>query len=161
MAEAFSAGKEEPTMTKTLADLAEKMRDIDFCMLSTRTPGGAIASRPMSNNRDVDYDGDSFFFTCDDTETATDIRHDPQVGLSFQGRSGLFGVRPFFAAVEGRAELIRDKSRFEAHWTPALDAWFNQGVDTPGLTMIKVHAERVHYWDGDEAGEVKLTETVA
>ena len=148
-------------MTKTLADLSEKMRDIDFCMLSTRTPNGAIASRPMSNNRDVDYDGDSVFFTCDGTETVTDIGHDPQVGLSFQGKAGLFGVRPFFVAVEGRAELIRDRGQFEAHWTPALDRWFSQGIDTPGLIMIKVHAERVHYWDGEEAGEIRLSETVA
>jgi general stress protein 26 len=161
MADAFSAGKEEFRMTKTLADLSEKMRDIDFCMLSTRAPNGAIASRPMSNNRDVDYDGDSFFFTCDDAEMVADIQRDPQVGLGFQGKSGLFGVRPFFAAIEGRAELIRDKDRFEAHWTPALDSWFKQGVDTPGLTMIKVHAERVHYWDGEEAGEVRLSETVS
>jgi general stress protein 26 len=148
-------------MTKTLADLSEKMRDIDFCMLSTRAPNGAIASRPMSNNRDVDYDGDSFFFTCDDTAMVADIRQDPQVGLGFQGKSGLFGVRPFFAAVEGRAELIRDKSQFEAHWTPALDRWFERGADTPGLTMIKVHAERIHYWDGEEAGEVRLSEAVS
>jgi len=50
-------------MTKTLAELSEKMRDIDFCMLTTHGANGAIASRPMSNNREVDYDGDSWFFT--------------------------------------------------------------------------------------------------
>lgn len=36
---------------KTLADLSEKMRDIDFAVLSTRTEGGAIVARPMSNKR--------------------------------------------------------------------------------------------------------------
>jgi len=148
-------------MTWTLADLSEKMRDIDFCMLSTHAPNGAIASRPMSNNRDVEYDGDSFFFTCDASGTVPQIERDAQVGLGFQGKSGLFGARPFFAAVEGRAELIRDKSQFQTHWTRSLDAWFKQGVDTPGLTMIKIHAERIHYWDGEEAGEIKLSETVA
>jgi general stress protein 26 len=148
-------------MAKTLAELSEKMRDIDFCMLSTRTSGGAIAARPMSNNRDVDYDGDSFFFTCEDTGTVADIQQDANVGLGFQGKSGLFGVRPFFAAVEGRAELIRDKGEFGAHWTPALDTWFKQGIDTPGLTMIKVHAQRIHYWDGEEAGEIRLAKMVA
>ena len=48
---------------KSLADLATKMRGIDIAMLSTRTAGGEIASRPMSNNGDVDDDGDSYFFT--------------------------------------------------------------------------------------------------
>ena len=148
-------------MTKTLADISEKMRDIDFSMLSTRGADGAIASRPMSNNREVDYDGDSFFFTCDDTQMVPDIERDARVGLTFQGKAGLFGMRPFFVAVEGQAELIRDKAQFEAHWTSGLDRWFKQGVDTPGLTLIKVHADRVHYWDGEEEGEVKLARVTA
>jgi len=47
----------------TLTDISEKMRDIDFAVLSTRASGGEIAARPMSNNRQVEYDGDNFFFT--------------------------------------------------------------------------------------------------
>ncbi len=44
---------------KDLSDIAEKMRDIDIAMLSTHSDNGTIAARPMSNNRQVDYDGDS------------------------------------------------------------------------------------------------------
>ncbi|HEX7874512.1 MAG TPA: pyridoxamine 5'-phosphate oxidase family protein [Sphingobium sp.] len=141
---------------KTITDLAEKMKDIDFAMLSTHSPGGTIGARPMSNNRDVDYDGDSWFFTTDDTQMVADIGRDPQVGLSFQGKAGLLGLRPFFIAVEGRAELIRDKAQFAAHWTKDLDGWFKQGVDSPGLVLIKVHAASAHYWDGEEEGEVLI-----
>lgn len=143
-------------MTRTLADLAEKMRDIDFTMLSTRAEDGAIGARPMSNNRDVAYDGDSWFFTTDGTRMAADIARDPQIGLTLQGKAGMLGLRPFFVAVEGKAELIRDKARFAAHWNEDLDRWFAQGVDTPGLVLIKVRAERVHYWDGEDEGEVAL-----
>jgi general stress protein 26 len=141
---------------KSLADLAEKMRDIDFAILSTRTRSGAIAARPMSNNRQVDFDGDSFFFTCDETGTVADIQGDPQVGLGYQAKSGILGVRPFFITVEGKAELIRDRGRFAEHWTKDLDRWFDQGIDTPGLTLIKVSAERLHYWDGYDQGELEL-----
>ena len=42
-------------------------------------------------------------------------------------------MKPFFITVEGRAELIHDKNRFAEHWTKDLDAWFKDGVDTPGL----------------------------
>ena len=143
-------------MAKTLPELSEKLRDIDFAMLNTHTEGGAIGARPMSNNRQVDYDGDNYFFALDDTLMVADIRRDPKVGLSFYGKSGLLGQRPFFVAVEGTADLVRDKSAFEAHWTTDLDRWFEQGVDTPGLVLIKVHADRVHYWDGEDQGEVKL-----
>ncbi len=141
-------------MAKTLADLAEKMRDIDFAMLSTHTEGGAIAARPMSNNREVDYDGDSYYFTWANALMVRDIEADPQVSLSFLGSSGLFGMRPFFVAVEGNAEIIRDTAQFAEHWTGGLDRWFEQGPETPGVAMIRVRAARLHYWDGEEEGEL-------
>ena len=143
-------------MPKTLADLSEKMRDIDFAMLSTHTAGGAIGARPMSNNRQVEYDGDSFYFAHNSARSVHDIADDPRVGLSFLGTSGLLGMRPFFVAVEGRAALIRDKAQFAEHWTTDLDRWFAQGVDTPGLVLIKVSAERLHYWDGEDEGEIAV-----
>jgi general stress protein 26 len=138
----------------TLSDLAEAMRDIDFAMLSTKTGAGDIAARPMSNNRDVDYDGDSFFFTYEEARTVSDIERDPKVGLSFQGKAGLLGKPPMFISVEGTAELIRDKSQFEAHWNSDLDYWFEDGIDTPGVVLIKVHADRIHYWNGKDEGDV-------
>lgn len=143
-------------MTKSLDDLAEIMRDIDFTMLSTKSSDGGIAARPMSNNRDVAFDGDSYFFTLDDTKTVTDIQSDANVGMTLHGNSGLLGKPPIFIAAEGKAELIRDKAQFEAHWTKDLDRWFEQGVDTPGLVLIKVHADRLHYWDGEDQGEVRV-----
>jgi len=140
----------------SLKDISEKMRDIDFAMLSTRTSGGAIAARPMSNNRQVEYDGDNYFFTCEDTGTIRDVTNDPNVGLSFQGKSGALGMKPFFITVEGKAELIRDKGQFAEHWTKDLDDWFKDGIDTPGLLLVKVHAKRLHYWDGYQEGEIDL-----
>ena len=143
-------------MTYSLQDLAKTMKDIDFTMLSTRAEGGQIAARPMSNNGDVDYDGDSWFFAMDDTTAVTDIVRDPQVGLSLQGAKSLLGKPGISIAIEGKAELIRDKAVFEAHWVKDLERWFEQGVETPGLVLIKVHAARIHYWDGEDQGEVRL-----
>ena len=143
-------------MTKTLADVSEKMKDIDFTMLSTHTKGGAIGARPMSNNREVDYDGDSYYFTWDDALMVDDIGRDPNVGLSFQAKSGMLGLRPFFLQVEGKADVVHDKAQFADHWTKDLDRWFPDGIDTPGLAMLHVRAERIHYWDGEDEGEVAL-----
>ncbi len=61
-----------------------------------------------------------------------------------------------FIAAAGTAELSRDKADFAKHWTPGLDRWFPEGVDTPGLVMITVRSERVHYWDGEDEGEVVI-----
>lgn len=138
----------------TMEDIAEAMRDIDFAMLNTLTEDGKIAGRPMSNNGDVAYDGDSYFFTYEDTRTVHDIKRKADVTLSFQGSKGLLGKPPLFLSVEGRAELIRDRAAFEKHWNSDLDYWFEQGLDTPGIVLIKVHATRIHYWNGNEDGEL-------
>ena len=137
----------------TLEEISEKLRDIDFAMLMTHTERGEIAGRPMSNNGDVEYDGDSFFFTSEKTRTVGDIERNPSVALSYRGSGGLFGKPPVFITVQGEAELIRNKSEFEAHWTEDLERWFKEGVDTPGLVLIKVRASRIHYWDGENEGE--------
>ena len=142
---------------KSLADLASKMRGIDIAMLSTKTAGGEIASRPMSNNGDVDYDGDSYFFTWDPSHVVTDIEADDRVSLAFSVEPGLLTGGGLFIAVEGKAQIIRDKAQFKAHWVPDLDAWFEQGADTPGIVLLKVHARRIKYWEGQEEGEVKLS----
>ena len=142
-------------MTMTLPELAKAMRDIDFTMLLTHSDGGEIAGRPMSNNAEVEYDGDSFYFSYEDTRTVDDIKRDPKVALSFQANTSLLGKPGLMVAVEGRAELIRDKAAFLEHWTKDLDRWFEQGADTPGIVLIKVHASRIHYWAGEDEGEIK------
>jgi len=151
-------------MTKTLADISEAMRDVDFCVLTSRAQDGSIGGRPMSNNREVAYEGTSWFFTYDKHRSVADIERDSSVGLSYQGSAGLLGVvgKPgMFVHVEGEARLIRDKARFAEHWQKNLDRWFPQGVDTPGVVLIEVAAKRIHYWDGMDEGEVKLAATAA
>ena len=143
--------------TMGMHDLSEKMREIDFAMLVTHTEGGEIASRPMSNNGEVEYEGDSYFFTLEHERMVQDIAIDPRVGLTMQAGKHLLGKPGIMIAVEGRGELIRDKSAFAEHWTKSLDRWFEQGIDTPGLVLIKVHAKRIKYWDGMESGELKLS----
>ena len=151
-------------MTKTLDDISEAMRDVDFCVLTSRAQDGSIGGRPMSNNREVAYEGTSWFFTYENHRSVSDIERDRSVGLSYQGSAGLLGVvgKPgIFVHVEGEAKLIRDKSRFAEHWQKNLDRWFPQGIDTPGVVMIEVAANRIHYWDGMEEGEVKVSARAA
>ena len=146
-------------MTKTMSDISDAMRDIDFCMLSSRAQDGSIGARPMSNNQEVAYEGDSWFFTRDDTRMVEDIARDASVGLSYAGKAGLkglVGAPGLFIHVQGEASIIKDKSQFEKHWDASLDRWFEQGVDTPGLALLKVSAKRVHYWDGEDEGEVMV-----
>ena len=140
---------------KSFADIAREMAGIDIAILSTHTEGGEIANRPMSNNGDVSYDGTSYYFTYEQARAVNDIQRNPKVALGFSSKGGIF-TDGIYVAVEGIAELIRDKAAFRQHWTSDLDKWFDKGIDTPGIVLIKVRATRATYWKGREEDEVQL-----
>ncbi|MEO6042105.1 MAG: pyridoxamine 5'-phosphate oxidase family protein [Croceibacterium sp.] len=153
-------------MSKSLADISAALRDIDFCMLVSRAEDGSLGGRPMRNNRGAAFDGTSWFYADERYRSVADIERDPAVGLSYHGSAGLMGGagRPgLFVHIEGRANLVRDRGALAEHWDTGLDRWFPQGADTPGLVLIEVRAQRVHYWDGTDEGEgeVELTATAA
>ena len=135
--------------------LSKKMAKLDFAMLTTLAADGTMTARPMSNNGDVEYHGDSYFFAYRDSRKVAEIAAQPKVVLSYTGAAGMLGGPPLFVAVEGQAALIDDKAQFEAHWTKDLDRYFPEGIDTPGVVMIKVVAQRIRYWDGGDEGEIR------
>jgi len=42
---------------------------------------------------------------------------------------------------------VRDRAKAEQLYTPFLQAWFPEGLDTPGLVLIKVEADSAQYWE--------------
>lgn len=146
-------------MAKTLSEISEAMRDIDFCVLSSRAPDGSIGGRPMSNNRNVDYSGTSWFFTYANRKMIADIARDASIGLSYVGNpglKGLVGAPGIFIHIEGEARLIEDRQSFAEHWDKELDRWFPQGIETPGIVLVEVRAKRLHYWHDQDSAEVPL-----
>lgn len=133
-----------------LSDISSKMRKLDICMLTTQTNDGTLTSRPMSNNGDVEYDGNSYFFTFEESHTVRDIKDNPQVSLNFEGDKNLY------ISLSGKAKLITNKEKLEEHWLDELKQWFPEGVNTAGIVMIHVKANRLKYWQNEEEGEVKL-----
>lgn len=142
------------SMTKEA--LSKHLKKLDFCMFSTRDASNRMNSRPMSNNGDVEYDGDSWFFSYADTRKISEIRKDSAVLLTFTAPPHLLGKPGIFIAIDGDAALIEDVPQFQDHWVEGLERWFPDGVQTPGLILIKVAARSVQYWDGEENGKVDL-----
>ncbi|WP_249143398.1 pyridoxamine 5'-phosphate oxidase family protein [Bradyrhizobium liaoningense] len=75
--------------------------------------------------------------------------------MGFSSEGGFFS-HGIYVAVEGIAELVRDKAVLQQHWTSDLDKWFENGVDTLSIVLIKVKATRATYWKGREEGEIQL-----
>ncbi len=133
-----------------LNDISSKMRKLDICMMSTQTLRGNIASRPMSNNGDVEYDGNSYFFSFNESRAVKDLEENAHVNLSFNGKNGLY------ISLSGKAKLVTDRAKLEKHWQDQLNQWFPEGINTKGIVMIHVKASRIKYWQGEQEGEVKL-----
>lgn len=143
--------------TLTMNELSAKLGKIDFCMFNTNGGSGRINSRPMSNNGDVEYDGDSWFFSFEETRKVSEIERDASVALTFTAPPSLLGKPGIFIAIHGEASLIHDRAQFKAHWVKDLDRWFENGIDTPGIVLIKVSARLIQYWDGEDNGRIEVS----
>lgn len=135
----------------TLKQISKFMRGIDYAMLTTVDGRGNCISRPMSNNRNVDYDGTSYFFTYANTPKVREIKKNPKVCLQYTNIN-LFADNVFIS-ISGTAKLTTDRREMEKHYSPELKAWFPQGLDTKGIMLISVKAKSIHYWKGFEEGE--------
>ena len=124
---------------KKIADL---IKSIDFGMLTTLDAGGRLYSRPMSSNKDVEFDGDVWFFTYGSTPKVHEIENKPYVNVAFSDPKS-----QTYVSLSGRAELVRDPETLKQHWHPSLKAWFPKGLDEPDLALIKVNADQGEYWD--------------
>ncbi len=134
----------------TLEEVTKRMKYLDLCMMTTQSGRGQLSSRPMSNNGDVKYDGNSYFFTYEKSTVVKDITQNPQVNLSFRGANDLF------ISLQGHAVLVKNKSDLKEHWIDALNQWFKDGIETPGIIMIHVKAHKIKYWQKMEMGEVTI-----
>lgn len=131
--------------------VAEMMRDLDFCMLTTRAMDGRLHARPMSNNGEVEFDGDVWFFSGADTRKVAEIEAEPRVALTFADAE-----RFRFISMSGEARIVRDADRKRTLWLEELRRWFPDGPDSEDLVLIKVTPGVVAYWGGEGDGEVRL-----
>ena len=111
-------------------------------MLTTTTVDGKRVSRPMGL-QEAEFDGDLWFFADEDSAEVGQIRADPEVDVAFSDAKN-----SAWTSIAGRAEVVHDRGRAEALCTPTLKAWFPDGLDTPGLTLIRVRADSAEHWEG-------------
>ena len=134
------------TREEKLSKLREIVKAVDICMLTTVDERGDLHSRPMSNNREVEFDGDLWFFTYGSSHKVDEVGRAPKVNASFAD----VGEQQY-ASVSGRAEVVRDRAKIEELWQPQLKAWFPEGTETPDIALLKVSVERAEYWDGSQS----------
>ncbi|MBZ6370963.1 MAG: pyridoxamine 5'-phosphate oxidase family protein [Microbacterium hominis] len=131
----------ELTGPEAAARVKELVEDIDFTMLTTADADGHLVSRPMST-REMDENGDIWFFTSDDTKKVDEVEADHDVGLSYLDAKGMR-----FVSVAGTARVVHDSAKMEQLYTSSLDIWFEDGLDTPGIALLKVTPRETEFWE--------------
>jgi general stress protein 26 len=135
---------------KNLEELIDKIKDIDFAMMTTIDDDGSLRSRPMST-QEVGKDGYIWFFTGYESGKSHEIKHDSHVNLSYAKPSD-----NMYVSVSGRATLTKDRAKIDELWSPVLKAWFPGGKDDPNIGLIKVKIDKAEYWDSPNSTVVQL-----
>lgn len=126
---------------EAIARLAGLIKDIETCMFTTIAEDGALHSRPMVVQQ-VEFDGDLWFFTPLESGKTHDLKQDSHVNVAFSSPQ-----KQSYVSVSGRARAIVDKEKARELWHPAMNAWFEGGLEDPNLGLIKVEVDSAQYWD--------------
>ena len=128
------------TSSKEFRSVADVMAKIDFCMMQTVGEHG-VNTRPMSNNGEVQYDGDNWFFARRDSTKIGEILADDRVHLTFSDNEAVN-----FISVWGSGEVVDDVDLKKKLWQKSLKRWFENGPEDPEVTLIKVSANKIQTW---------------
>ncbi|WP_432876981.1 pyridoxamine 5'-phosphate oxidase family protein [Kribbella sp. CA-245084] len=140
----MTEGKDSAT---TVAELVDRAR---ICMLTTMTPDGQHVARPMAV-QEVEFDGDLWFFAYAESDKVGEIGANPQVNVSFSNPK-----QSEWTSIAGTVEIVIDPAKAEELWSTPLKAWFPDGPKSPGMVLLKVHADTAEYWSGPSSKVVRL-----
>jgi general stress protein 26 len=141
------------TRSDDLSAVARLLAELDICSFTTSSKDGALHGRPMSNNGQVEYDGDSWFFAREDSRKVAEIDADRHVALGFIDTPNGTWVN-----VDGEAEVIRDDvERKRELWQEDLMRWFENGPDDSSVVLIKVRARHIDAWARDQDYSIDLS----
>jgi general stress protein 26 len=135
----------------TVKQIAELMREMDFCMFTTISLDGGMYARPMSNNRKVEFDGDVWFFSNSETRKVREIQRDPQVHLSYADPQNFR-----FISMSGSVEIVTDRDKKRELWDEELRRWFENGPESDDVVLLKVRPATIAFWTKEGDGQLAM-----
>ena len=123
-----------------MAKIAELIKFIRICMMTTAAGDGSFDSRPMATQK-TEFDGTLWFLTRNESGKVSEIKNDDHIGLMYSdpGDSS-------YVAIKGRAQVGRDQAKIHELWNPMYKAWFPEGEEDPAITVLKVEVSEAQYW---------------
>ena len=156
---------QEPSLKEKVEDLQSFVDKSKFCMMTTKTHDGLLASRCMavaarvsyttphklscSTNTTTQEDNgiDFIFHTNTESGKTDDLQENSDINLAFLNNSGEW------ASISGTASIETDRSRVEKYYSPSLKAWLGDlgdgkhdgGPKDPRIGLIKVKSKTAQY----------------
>ena len=128
-----------------LDKLNEMLKKFRFAMLTTRAAEGDLHAHPPTV-QETESDGDLWVIVGTHASAVEHVRRDPQVGLSFSS-DGLW------LSLAGEAQVVDDPAKLKELWSTTVEAWFPDGPESPGVTLLRVSALSGEYW-GSAGGRI-------
>lgn len=114
-----------------------------FAMFVTLEADRTLRGRPMTTIQDK-FDDTLWFFAKADSDVVRAVQANPVVCLTY-GNSNAAD----FVSVSGRATVVTDLNRKKELWNAAVQAWFPEGAESPGVVLLDVEALSGEYWDSE------------
>ena len=97
--------------------------------------------QPMSAFTDQE-NGAIWFYTNKDTDLAKDVAG----GHGDAMLCVMAKDQEFQACLHGRLSLSHDRAKIDEYWSPFVAAWFPDGKDDPGLTLLRMDLMDARVW---------------
>ena len=136
--------KQDSAERKRLAELIEPVR---VAMMTTIDDEGLLVSRPMTP-LEMDADGNLWFFTDLRSSKVEQLR---RVNLSFVGSDD-----GDYVSLAGSGEILNDRKRIDALWSPMARPWFPEGPQSTNLALLKVAPHTAEFWDSPNGKMARL-----
>jgi general stress protein 26 len=140
-------------MNDDLLKLAVALKDIKFTMFTTIGEDGNLYSRPMAT-LEIDerkFNGRLWFFTDIKSPKVFNIQSNQHINLAYAKPD-----EQKYISVAGNARIINDRQKMKELWTPAMKAWFPEGVDDPNIALLCVEVDSAELWDSPPSKVVQL-----
>lgn len=130
----------EKETQKHLSELSEQVACGDIAMLTTKTVGGHLRSRPMEVCH-ISDNGDIYFFTQTSGDLTADITDNNHVSLSFINKAD-----DNYTSVSGLAQLNNNYDDMVAFWDPRYERWIHGQLEDPSVVLLKINPFYADHW---------------
>jgi general stress protein 26 len=130
--------------------IGEIIQDLKVGMVTTLNEEGGLCSRPMWV-QEADSTGTLWFFTSRNSELMREIRENPHVNVTFSSPE-----KNKYLSTSGLGYEVYDQSKMQELWDPSLKAWYKEGLETPGIVLLKIEMRDTEYWDAPGSVVVRI-----